>query len=137
MDRRRVIYWIAFLLGRVLRLTDAATVPTTAKKPRVYRKPGTENVEKRPGGRPLGAKNKVSLPLKEAILKAAELVGSDSKGKDGLEGYLVDMAKNNRKQFASLLGRVLPIQVANEDDVPFQHHVTVELIRPGDVKRSQ
>jgi len=86
-------------------------------------------------GRPKGIPNKTTRTLKEAILYAAAQAGQDGKGKDGLEGFLTFHALANPKSFMSLLGRVLPMTVANEGDEPFHHHVTVELVRPGDVKR--
>ena len=35
--------------------------------------------------------------LKETILAAVAAVGSDGKGKDGLQGYLANMARNHPK----------------------------------------
>lgn len=66
-------------------------------------------------GRKEGVPNKITTTLKEAILTAAEKCGRDGKGKDGLEGYLVDLAKNNKKTFGMLLGKVLPMQVTGAD----------------------
>ena len=86
-------------------------------------------------GRKAGVPNKITRTLKEAILYAAEMAGEDGKGKDGLEGFLARQAQANPKSFMSLLGRVLPMTVANADDEPFQHHVIVELVRPGDVAK--
>ena len=74
-------------------------------------KPKTKPRPPRAGlGRPPGAKNKVTTTLKEAILLAAEQVGQDGKGKDGLTGYLRSVAVAEPKAFCGLLGRVLPFQ---------------------------
>jgi hypothetical protein len=43
---------------------------------------------------------------------AAEAVGEDGEGLDGLVGYLTMAAKQYPKNFMYLLGRVLPYQVA-------------------------
>jgi len=69
-------------------------------------------------GRPKGSPNKTTVALKEAILLAAEQTGQDGKGKGGLTGYLVNLAKTEPKAFSSLLGRVLPLQVTGEGDGP-------------------
>lgn len=86
-------------------------------------------------GRTKGVPNKVTRTLKEAILYAAAQAGQDGRGKNGLEGFLAYQATENPKSFMSLLGRVLPMTVANADDEPFEHHVTVTLVRPEDVQR--
>lgn len=62
-------------------------------------------------GRPKGSTNKTTATLKEAILLAAEKVGEDGKGKQGLTGYLIGLARSEPKAFSSLLGRVLPLTV--------------------------
>lgn len=67
-------------------------------------------------GRKAGTPNKTTALLKEAIIKAAEQVGSDGEGKDALTGYCVFLAKTEPKAFAALLGRVLPMQVSGLDD---------------------
>ena len=47
------------------------------------------------------------------MLQAAEAAGD----KGGMVGYLTTQAKQNPQAFMSLLGRVLPLQnAANEDD---------------------
>ncbi len=63
------------------------------------------------GGRKAGTPNKSTQALKDAILLAAEQVGQDGKGKGGLTGYLRAVAMQDVKAFASLLGRVLPLQI--------------------------
>lgn len=81
-----------------------AQVKKTERKPRVG--DGT------PGpGRPKGSTNKTTVVLKDAIIRAAEVVGQDGKGKAGLVGYLVKVANEDTKAFATLLGKVLPLQV--------------------------
>jgi hypothetical protein len=67
------------------------------------------------GGRQKGTPNKTTAALKDAIILAAERVGKDGKGQDGLTGYLEHVASTDVKAFASLLGKVLPMQVTGED----------------------
>ena len=65
------------------------------------------------GGRQRGTVNKTTALLKDAVLQAAEAAGD----KEGMVGYLTTQAKQNPTAFMSLLGRVLPIQnAANDDD---------------------
>lgn len=77
-------------------------------------------------GRPAGALNKTTALLKDAILLAAKQSGQDTKGKGGLVGYLRRVADNDVKAFASLLGRVLPMQITGEGDGP----LVVNIMRP-------
>ncbi|MCU0952604.1 MAG: hypothetical protein MUC68_16515 [Burkholderiaceae bacterium] len=62
-------------------------------------------------GRPVGTPNKTTAALKEAILLAAEQVGQDGKGKDGLTGYLRHVAMKDVKAYAGLLAKVLPLTI--------------------------
>jgi len=71
-------------------------------------------------GRPKGSPNKTTTALKEAILRAAEEVGADGQGKEGVVGYLKHVAREDVKAFAGLLGKVLPLQVTGENDGPLQ-----------------
>ena len=64
-------------------------------------------------GRPKGSRNKVSGLLKEAILLAAENAGNEI-GNDGLVSYLQEQAIKHPTAFMTLLGKVLPMQVAAE-----------------------
>ncbi len=70
---------------------------------------------KKTGGRRKGTPNRTTQTLKDAILLAADEVGSDGNGADGLKGYLKRVAVEDVKAFAGLLGRVLPLQVAGAD----------------------
>lgn len=76
-------------------------------------------------GRRAGTPNKTTALLKEAIIRAAEAVGSDGKGKGKLTGYCTFLAKEEPKAFAQLLGKVLPMQIAGDDGGP----VVVEILR--------
>jgi hypothetical protein len=81
----------------------------------------------RRGGRKAGTPNKVSGSLKEAILLAAEAVGADGKGKDGLLGYLTSLARRHPAIFVPLLGRVLPLQIDQKtEQKPVVRYETVE-----------
>jgi hypothetical protein len=66
-------------------------------------------------GRPKGSQNKTTKLLKDAIIRAAELTGSDQEGTGGLVGYCQYLAKEEPKAFAGLMGKVLPMQVTGED----------------------
>lgn len=70
---------------------------------------GTKIGEKRKGsGRPPGRQNKLTVNVKKAIYEAFEMAG-------GAE-YLLKVAKEDPKTFCTLLGKVLPTEVANADD---------------------
>lgn len=93
-----------------------AKAKSTAKK---VQKPATAaqqaaRFQKGNGGRRLGSTNKVSRDLKEGIIDAAVIVGSDGKGKDGLRGYLVMLARKHPKQYTGLLARVMPLQITGD-----------------------
>lgn len=83
-------------------------------------------------GRPKGSVNKTTAMLKEAILGAATSTGFDGKGKDGLMGYCAFLATTEPKAFATLLGRVLPMQVTGEDGGPIKSVTRVELVALAD-----
>lgn len=74
----------------------------------------------RTNGRPKGVPNRNTTVLKDAILLAAEEVGRDGVGRDGLKGYLISLAITEPKAFSALLGKVLPMQVTGADDGPLQ-----------------
>jgi len=81
----------------------------------------------RRGGRKAGTPNKVTRSLKEGILLAAEAVGADGKGKDGLLGYLTSLARRHPTIFVPLLGRVLPLQIDQKtEQKPVVRYETVE-----------
>ena len=63
-------------------------------------------------GRPKGAKNKMTAALKDMILGALD----DAGGKN----YLVEQAHKNPAAFLTLLGKVLPLQVAGSESGPIE-----------------
>lgn len=75
-------------------------------------------------GRKKGTPNKTTRILKEATILAAESVGYDGKGQDGLVGYLAKCAKTERPAFMKLLEKLLPYQVVGKDGgaVQFEYH---------------
>lgn len=78
-------------------------------------------------GRPPGIPNKTTAMLKEAILLAAEEVGEDGQGTDGLKGYLRTLARTEPKSYSTLLGKVLPLQVQGPG--PNGEHVFERIVR--------
>lgn len=85
-------------------------------------KPG---ISPNPHGRPKGSLNKTSRFLKEAALRAAELEGSNQRGRDGLIGFLRMASRKETAAFLSLLGKILPLQITGEGGKP------IELISSG------
>ena len=68
-------------------------------------------------GRPKGVPNKTTALLKDAILRAAENAGNKV-GDNGLVSYLEEQASANPGPFMALLGKVLPMQIAGDEDNP-------------------
>jgi hypothetical protein len=67
---------------------------------------------KKLGGRKRGTPNLISTDVVTAILEAAAYVGEDGRGKDGLRGYFVSLAKKrDAREFAMLLRAVIPSQM--------------------------
>ena len=73
-------------------------------------------------GRPKGSPAKTTKALKEAILEAGRVVGSerDPDGEDGLVSYLKDVARKDEKTFCGLLGKVLPMTVTGDEGGPIE-----------------
>lgn len=81
-------------------------------------------------GRPKGMPNKSTAALKDAILAAGEKVGSDMKGRGGMTGYLVFLAKTEPKAYAGLLGRIIPLQVGGEPSNPIRSAIEIRIVDP-------
>jgi hypothetical protein len=76
------------------------------------------------GGRVKGTPNKTSAALKDMILQALDEAG-------GVQ-YLKTTAATNAAAFLTLVGKVLPLQVAGDADNPLKMVHTVErvIVRP-------
>jgi hypothetical protein len=73
---------------------------------------------------------KVSQTLKDAILAAADAAG----GPGGTVAYLTAQAIDHPAAFLSLLGKVLPMQIANAEKETFQvSWIERRIIYPEDV----
>ena len=86
------------------------------------------------GGRTKGTPNKVTKLLKDAILMAAETVGADGRGQNGVVGYCQRLAEHEPKAFAGLLAKVLPTQVTTEDDGPVVFTTVYQTIEGDTIK---
>ena len=74
-------------------------------------------------GRPKGIPNKATTAVKEMIIAALEQSG-------GID-YLMAQAESNPTAFLTLVGKVLPLQVAGDPDHPLVHEIRRSIVRPG------
>jgi hypothetical protein len=75
-------------------------------------RPGTfKKGHKKLGGRKKGTPNRFNKDLIQAIVQAADQVGSDGKGKDGVDGYLRMLAGEKAAYFVGLLRQAVQKQV--------------------------
>jgi len=81
-------------------------------------------------GRPKGVPNKTTQLLKDAILLAAKAAdpSAEDPSQRSLEGYLAWAAKETPGPFLGLLGKVLPLQIANAGEGAFK----IEIVRYAD-----
>lgn len=77
---------------------------------------------KRGPGRPPGSPNKITADIRSAILNAFQKVGG--------EEYLVVQARQNPVAFMTLLGKVLPMQVAGEGGGPLRIVIEERVVDP-------
>jgi hypothetical protein len=78
----------------------------------------------RPGaGRPKGSLDKGNAMIREMIVDALDGVG-------GVE-YLQETARSHPAAFLSLIGKVMPVQIAGDEDNPLRHVHKVELVGVG------
>lgn len=97
---------------------SSKVVPTANRKP--------PNAGK---GRKKGVPNKTTALLKDAILKAAEQAGNKV-GNDGMVSYLALQAEENPGPFMSLLGKVLPMQIAGSDGDGNPTEIVMRIVSP-------
>lgn len=74
-------------------------------------------------GRPKGSKNKTTTAVKEMVLQALGNVG-------GVK-YLEEQAEANPTAFMTLVGKVIPLQVAGDEDNPLRtvHEIVIRGVR--------
>jgi hypothetical protein len=76
------------------------------------RRPGTfKKGHKKFGGRKKGTPNRINSDLIERIVQAAGTVGSDGKGKDGVDGWLQMLAGKKTGYFVGLFRQAVQKQV--------------------------
>jgi len=78
------------------------------------------------GGRKPGSQNILTRELTEAVIEAAERVGSDLNGTDGLIGYLMRVGRKDTKAFGSLLRAILPLRIDLETEIEGERPATLE-----------
>ena len=89
------------------------------------------------GGRKKGTPNKISSALKEAILEAAENAGKPD-AESGTVAYLEQIAIQEPASFCSLLGKVLPMTIADteqteENKIVIERHVIWPKDKDGNI----
>ena len=87
-------------------------------------------------GRPRGSRNVFSRLVKEAVIEAANRIGIDGQGTDGMVGYMEHLGRNNESVFGGLLRGVMGQQVSVErveqpKEYPTEAEVLAELKRFG------
>lgn len=87
---------------------DSIELPADFNPPRI----GPNRIP--PGPKQPGTINRITRDLKRGIVDAAAAYGSDGNGAGGLTGYLFHLADKHPKAFASLLGKLLPLQVNSQ-----------------------
>ncbi|MBR1211331.1 hypothetical protein [Bradyrhizobium sp. JYMT SZCCT0180] len=79
-------------------------------------------------GRAKGTPNKFTRDVKEAIINAAAL--SKHSKTDDLEGYMVYLADNKQEVFATLLGKLIPVQAKIHATGPSAVNLNLSLKMP-------
>lgn len=92
----------------------------------INNRPVSKHGGKRPGaGRKPGVPNKITTALKDMILAAL-----DQAHPDGSIAYLKAQASANPTAFLTLVGKVLPLQVAGDPNAPLHHKIVREFVGP-------
>jgi hypothetical protein len=69
------------------------------------------------GGRKKGVPNKLTTDVRNAINEAFDRAG-------GID-YLVNLATSDPRTFCTLLGKIVPTQIAGDEDAPIKHVLEV------------
>jgi hypothetical protein len=102
---------------------DTAVAEVPEKRGR-YQKGQSGN----PDGRPPGAYNRYTRAIKEALIIAAELEGSNGNGKGRLIGYLRKVAREDMRAFCMMLSRAMPQQQAESREVENKGEVVYQSV---------
>lgn len=78
------------------------------------------------GGRKKGTPNKTTAALKDMIMTAL-----DGAHEEGGIAYLREQAAKSPAAFLTLVGKVLPLQVAGDAEHPIVHEIRRTVVRPG------
>lgn len=76
-------------------------------------------------GRPKGALNKTTVSMKAAIQAVYEKLQEDQGGD---HAHFLNWAKTEQTEFYKLAAKLLPIQIAGDEENPINHVVRVELV---------
>jgi hypothetical protein len=77
-------------------------------------------------GKPKGALSKTTKTAKEAIALAAEGLG----GVGRLIAWAKEDPANERAFWASIYPKLIPVQVAGDEDNPLRHSIKIEFVKP-------
>lgn len=108
----------------------SAKIMSKAAKGKPRGKPFQKGVSGNPAGKPKGAVTIFTRDLKQAILEAAEKAG-EAHGSEGTVSYLQWAAKEHPGPFMSLLGKVLPMQIAGTDDEGNPTRFVIDVVYPN------
>jgi hypothetical protein len=97
--------WSAYMSNRFTRGSAPGRARDASQRPGSF-KPGHKKV----GGRKKGMPNRISPDFKTAVLAAADRVGMDGKGKDGVVGYFSYLAEQYPAAYCKILSRVIDIE---------------------------
>lgn len=74
-------------------------------------------------GRPKGCANKVTYAVKEMVIQAL-----NKAHRNGGIAYLTEQAKANPAAFLTLVGKVIPLQMAGDPDNPLTVTTRIEIV---------
>lgn len=86
-------------------------------RPTKFTKKGSPD-GRRNNGRPKGSVNRVPRFLVDTIMSAGAKFGFDGKGKGGLEGYCMRLARDEPRAFAMLMSKIIPTQIKSSANTP-------------------
>jgi hypothetical protein len=119
-------------MKRIERKDARALVPVNGGNHRQH-KGGAPKGHKRYGGRQKGTPNKYNQYMRDAILAAAAKVGSDGRGKDGVDGYLERCARTDCMEYLKAMVKLVPHKLHAIID----HTITLENVHYETVEEAR